>query len=225
MPEEQKTDFLPIKRTPQEARKAYNQMSSWYDLFSGFEKDYREKGIQLLKVKPGEKILEIGSGTGNSLLILGEKVGTSGKVYGIDISEGMVKVSKSKLRQANLMDRVILTCGNALELPYEDNFFDGIFICFTLELFAKPEITLFFEECKRVLKIKGRMGIVSMEKKKRDSVMVKIYELFHKLFPRWIDCRPIPVKDLLEKNGLKINSYQQFRMWGLPVAIVKVTQK
>ena len=91
--------------------------------------------MQELGAKDGETVLEIGVGTGHCILALAQSVGNAGKVYGIDISEGMYDVTCARMRKAGLSGRVDLECGDAAELPYESDFFDAVFISFTLELF------------------------------------------------------------------------------------------
>ena len=66
-------------------------MSRWYDLLAGSSEDkYRRMGLDLLKAKPGETILEIGCGTGSSLVDLADAVGQDGTILGMDISNGML---------------------------------------------------------------------------------------------------------------------------------------
>jgi demethylmenaquinone methyltransferase/2-methoxy-6-polyprenyl-1,4-benzoquinol methylase len=212
-------NITPVTRSKDEAKAAYNKMSTRYDRLAGSsEKKYRELGLRQLNAREGETVLEIGFGTGHSLLSLASSVGSSGHVYGIDISEGMRKVSRTRLEKAGLSDRVTLTCGDAATLPYEANAFDAVFMCFTLELFDIPEIPIVLNECRRVLKSGGRLGVVSLSKKQK--LAVRIYEWFHKVMPATVDCRPIYVQRSLEDAGFQLLVQEQLSMWGLPVEIV-----
>ena len=106
-----------VTRSKEAARASYNRMSKWYDLIAGSsEKKYREVGLQKLKAREGERILEIGFGTGHCLLALARSVGPAGRVYGIDISEGMLEIARSRVR--DLSERVKLRRGDGAELPY-----------------------------------------------------------------------------------------------------------
>jgi len=83
-----------VNRSKEAARTSYNQMSRWYDLISGAsERKFCDEGLQTLKAKNGETILEIGFGTGHSLLELASCVGGSGHIHGIDLSEGMLAIA------------------------------------------------------------------------------------------------------------------------------------
>lgn len=210
-----------ITRSKGEAQTYYDRLSRWYDLLAGAsERKYKQRGLQQLAAMPGERVLEIGSGTGECLLSLAKAVGESGQVLGLDLSPGMLSVAGRKLARAGLAERVQLDCADAARLPYADASIDAIFSSFTLELFDTPEIDLVLRECRRVLKPGGRLGIVSMDKAARPSVMSRIYVWLHRRFPRAIDCRPIYVSSAITATGFRIEAIEQMSMWGLPVAVV-----
>jgi demethylmenaquinone methyltransferase/2-methoxy-6-polyprenyl-1,4-benzoquinol methylase len=213
--------ILRVHRTKAQARETYNKISRVYDYFAGiFEKKYRNRALTLLNIKKGEIVLELGFGTGHCLKKMAELVGEEGKVYGIDISSRMQEVSKRRLQKAGLLDRVELYCGDALELPYEDNKFDAVFMSFTLELFDTPEIPKVLDEIKRVLKPGGRLGVVSMSKEDGDSLLLRLYERLHEKFPQYIDCRPIYVEQSIRGAGFEIKYKEEVKLFGLPGEIV-----
>lgn len=210
-----------VKRSKEEAKASYNTMSKWYDLLAGpAENELKEMGLQKLAVQEDELVLEIGFGTGHCILALARLVGESGKVFGIDISDGMLNVTRAKIRKAGLSSRVELICGDAAELPYASNVFNAVFMSFTLELFDTPEIPTVLRECRRVLRRDGRMCVVSMSKRQKDSMMVRVYEWAHDQFTKYVDCRPIFVAKALEDAGLEVVEVTEASMFMLPVDIV-----
>ncbi len=215
------TEISRVTRSKEQAKASYDKMSKWYDILAGrFERKYREAGLQRLSAREGEIILEIGFGSGHCILALAESVGNSGKIYGIDISKGMYNITRSRVEEAGLSERVKLKCGDAAKLPFEANFFDAIFMSFTLELFDTLEIPTVLHECRRVLRSGGLICVVAMSNKGKASVMTRLYELAHKKFPNYVDCRPIFVQKTLEDAGFQIFDVTEMSMWGLPVEIV-----
>jgi ubiquinone/menaquinone biosynthesis C-methylase UbiE len=210
-----------VTRTKEEAKASYDKMSAWYDVLSGIaEKKYKEAGLQKLNANDGEKVLEIGYGTGQCLIALAHSVGASGKVYGIDLSEGMYRVANSKVKKARLLERVELRCGDAAELPYDENSIEAIFVSFTLELFDTPEIPIVLGQCRRVLCPGGRICVVAMAERKVSNPMVALYKWAHEKFPQYADCRPIYAGKALEEAGFNIESVTEKTMFGLPVDII-----
>jgi demethylmenaquinone methyltransferase/2-methoxy-6-polyprenyl-1,4-benzoquinol methylase len=74
-------------------RKRYNRIHRYYRLFEwiyALPPGIRPKTIARLELKPGDRVLEIGCGTGRNLALLRDAVGEDGRVYGVDLSEGML---------------------------------------------------------------------------------------------------------------------------------------
>ena len=116
----------------------------------------RERGIRALGLSQGERVLEIGYGTGHGLVSLANAVGKTGQVHGVDISSGMTAVARARIGSAGLRN-VTLTVGDAGVLCFRSNVFDAVFMSFTLELFesAVPDV---LAEVRRVLRDGGSTG-------------------------------------------------------------------
>lgn len=218
--EEPHRNVLRILQSKDETRAFYDKISSVYDLLAErSEGPVRQMGLDKLAVTPGEAVLEIGFGTGHCLVQLAKAVGPEGKVFGLDLSEGMRAQALARLHTTDLMDRVELSCGDATHLPYTDGSLDAVFMSFTLELFDTPEIPLVLAECGRVLRPGGRIGVVSITKEGNEGFAVEVYEWTHRHFPNLLDCRPIFVRRALEDAGFSIRDAIITQMW-VPVEIV-----
>ncbi len=220
----QPIDHAPILRVFQskdQTRAFYNKISSVYDLLSErSEAPMRKAGLDLLKTMPGESVLEIGFGTGHSLVSLAKAVGPKGKVFGLDLSDKMVKVAKENLLKAGLLERARLSRGDATQLPYATESLDAVFMSFTLELFDSPEIPKVLGECKRALRPGGRIVVAGMSRDAKHDPLLGVYEWTHKHFPNFVDCRPIYVREALEKAGFEIQKALLKHMW-VPVEIIR----
>lgn len=225
MPDEVSLDYEPgvlrVLQTKSETKAFYDKIAKVYDLLAEqSERPMRETGLKLLAASPGEHVLEIGFGTGHVLAELAEAVGPTGKVFGTDLSENMVDHARGLLGGKGLIDRVSLDCGDAESLPYKDDSMDGIFMCFTLELFDTPEIPKVLTECKRVLRPGGRIVVVAVSKEGKEGFMIRAFEWTHRHFPNLMDCRPIYARRALAATGFAIDESLTESMW-VPVEIVR----
>lgn len=107
--------------------------------------------LTLLDPRPGERILDIGCGSGNHLLVF-SKLGLN--VSGIDASPYMIQKAKDRLGQC-----CALKTGNAESLPFEDNVFDMAVFINSLEFFNHPLSAL--REAGRVANRKILVGIIN----------------------------------------------------------------
>jgi len=219
--ESEAPQVLPVSRTKEEAQHFYDRISKAYDCFTrAFERKHAERTLECLSINEGEVVLEIGFGSGHCLKRIVQSVGETGEACGIDISAGMLEVTKRRLRKSQLIDRVGLCHGDAAKLPYSDNAFDAVFMSFTLELFDTPEISKVLEEIKRILRPTGRLGIASMSRETGKSAPLRLYEWAHRKWPRYVDCRPIYLEESLIDAGYRIRSKEMTRMAGLPIVII-----
>ena len=98
--------ILRVLQSKDQTRAFYNKISGVYDALSErSEAPMRKAGFELLSARAGESVLEIGFGTGHTLVSLAKAVGPKGKVFGIDLSDKMLKAAKANLAKASLLER------------------------------------------------------------------------------------------------------------------------
>ena len=203
-----------------DTRSFYDRISRAYDLIASSEHRYVEEGLRMLGVRLGERVLEPGCGTGRALARLAAGAGPRGEVTGLDLSGGMLEKARRRLEKKGLAGRVELVKGDAADMPCEDGSYDAVFISFTLELFDAEEMPRVLGECRRVLRPGGRLAVVSLARRGAPGVMERLYGRAHARFPVWVDCRPIPVRDLLAQAGFEASEIRERSMWGLPVDLI-----
>lgn len=204
----------------EETRSYYNKLARYYDaLAESAEGPMRDKALKELGLKAGETVLELGFGTGHSLVEMANLVGPTGKVLGIDLADEMVREAQELTQKAGVADRVQVQRGDAEKLPYPDASCDAVFTSFTLELFDTPDIPKVLAEVLRVLKPGGRLGVVAVSREGKHPIITAMYEWTHRHFPNLLDCRPIYVKRGLEANGFTIAVAHEESMW-VPVEVV-----
>lgn len=199
----------------------YDRISGAYDFIAdSSEHKAREMGQNALHLQPGARVLEIGFGTGNSLIDLAKLVGPTGKAVGVDISPGMKKVAAEKIAKAGLTDQIELHIGDARNLDFPADSFDAAFMSFTLELFDFNDIPVVLGEILKALKPGGKIGVVSMATVKtgdKASVLEKTYVWMHQHFPHIVDCQPIDVVTLVADAGFQIDQEIDMEIWSMPV--------
>lgn len=202
------------------ARRFYDRVSRVYDsLADSSEREARTLGLKLLAPSSGERVLEIGCGTGMGLVEAAEMMDGGGRVFGADVSTGMLEVARSRVQASSVADRVGgLSLADAKQLPWARSSFDAVFLSFTLELFPREEIPIVLAEIARVLVPRGRLGVVALNDDGTATAMVDFYRFLHRHFPHIIDCRPIEVTVLLEASGFEVVAEEAVSIWGLPVA-------
>ena len=117
-----------------------------------------------LQLKPGEQVLDLGTGAGLFLEPLRREVGAPGKVIGTDISEEMLCSAEAQFPDG-LPENIMLKKNSPTELPLHRNSVDGVLMVCLLHELSAPEVLL--REVRRVLKSSGR--IVALDWKKQET--------------------------------------------------------
>ena len=147
-------------------KKQKGQMGSWapyYDLIMtvmtlGRENKLRQMTIRLAQLMPGDKILEIGCGTGTLILAAKARVGSSGEAVGIDIAPEMVAVARRKAARKGA--DITFQVGSIASIPFPDNHFDVVLCSFMIFHMPEDVRNSGFKEIYRVLNTGGHLFIL-----------------------------------------------------------------
>ncbi|MEK6831043.1 MAG: methyltransferase domain-containing protein [Nanoarchaeota archaeon] len=152
----------------------------------------QKKTVSYLKLKNKLRILDIGCGTGDSLVLL-NKLNPNLNLYGLDISGKMLEKANKKLKE-----KAILKLGEVEKIPFKRNSFDYIITTEAFHHFPNPESAL--KEIYRVLKKKGKLILTDITFK---SKLIK--RIFKFLEPGHVKIyTEEEFKELFNKNKLKI---------------------
>jgi SAM-dependent methyltransferase len=108
---------------------------------------------QALAARPGERLLDVGCGSGDSTLELGAAVGPAGRVVGVDVSRPLLDVARARRPPAH----VTFVEGDAQTLTFAEPF-DGVYSRFGVMFFADPVAA--FANLRRALRRGGRLAFV-----------------------------------------------------------------
>ncbi len=121
----------------------------------------REMTLNLAGIAPGEKILDVGCGTGTLTIATKARAGTNGEVHGIDAAPEMIEVARRKAteQEADIDFRV----GLIEDIPFPDDEFDLVLSSFMLHHLPSELKCSGFIEIHRVLKPGGCFLAVDLE--------------------------------------------------------------
>lgn len=144
------------------------------------DKYWRKFAVEQAGLKQGGTALDVCCGTGMITREMAKKVGSTGKVIGLDFCEEMLEVANRELLESPYGNCIEYVQGNAMDLPFPDNMFDSVTIGFGLR--NVPDMRKTIREMMRVVKPGGR--VVSLEFTKPNvPVFKQIYDFY---FDKWV---------------------------------------
>lgn len=151
----------------EQVAKMFDNISHRYDFLNhflslGIDKIWRRKAISMLKPLNPKLILDVATGTGD-FAIQALSLNPD-RVYGIDISEGMLEMGRNKLKDRNLSSKIELLKGDSENIPFEENKFDAVTVAFGVRNFENLEKGL--RDIFRVLKPGGKLIVLEFSRPK-----------------------------------------------------------
>ena len=131
-----------------------NHRLSW-----DIDRGWRKKAILQLAPHQPQTILDIATGTGDFAIMAAEMLHPN-KLIGADISEGMMKIGRQKVKEKGLDSTIAFEKEDCLSLSYSNDSFDAVTAAFGIRNFANLDKGL--QEMCRVLKTGGHLSIVEL---------------------------------------------------------------
>ncbi len=164
--------------------------------YAGFQK----RAMEVLAPQSGEKILDLCSGTGRAASWMAQKVGETGEVVGMDITENMIDVAKERYGKSG---NLIFIQKDVTQPWGYENHFDGIFTSFALHELPEKRRQGVLEKSYLALKEKGRMVIVDFNPQVSGKGEI-LSGLFFKLFEkRNLNFFSFGQNEILRREGFK----------------------
>ena len=145
-------------------RKLFDNIAPDYDklnhiLSMNIDKGWRRKAVkELLDTQEPLNILDVACGTGDFTIEIAQKAPAGSKVTGIDLSEGMMKIGREKIKAAGVDAQMVH--GDCEELPYADNTFHRISVGFGVRNFEHLDIGL--QQMHRVITPGGKLVVLEL---------------------------------------------------------------
>lgn len=156
---------VPVGPVPETAGSTLDWLAPYYDAVcraAGINAGFRRRTIETAGLRRGEKVLDIGCGTGILTRLAAGAVGQEGEARGIDPAPDMIRIARQEAHAAGSAARFELA---AIErLPFPDGTFDAAFLSFVIHCLPSGVKAIGLEEAWRVLKPGGRLVVVDLDR-------------------------------------------------------------
>lgn len=163
-----------------QVRAMFDRISRFYDVMNsvmtaGLHHSWRRRAADLARLAPGNRALDVATGTGDLAVELASRVGPDGTVVGCDFSDSMLQQARAKAPQ------LTWEWANALELPYPDGSFDSATVGFGARNFSDLDRGL--AEMARVVRPGGRVVVLEITTPTRPPLSTFFSIWFDRLVP------------------------------------------
>jgi demethylmenaquinone methyltransferase/2-methoxy-6-polyprenyl-1,4-benzoquinol methylase len=168
-------------------RAMFDRIAGLYDrmntvMTAGLHRSWRRRAAELAGVSPGDRVIDVATGTGDLALELAARVAPGGEVVGIDFSTRMLELAGAKASAGGRPDvKVTFQVANALALPFGANEYSAATVGFGARNFADLELGL--SEMARVVRPGGRVVVLEITTPRRPPLSTFFEVWFDQVVP------------------------------------------
>lgn len=180
--------------------RAYRRYARYYDLvFGAVFHPGRNTAVEHLHCKPGDRILEVGVGTGLSLSLYPKDV----RVVGIDLSNDMLIQARRRILEEKTAQVEELIQMDAQHMSFEDNSFDKVVAMYVASVVPDPNQLV--KEIRRVCKPGGT--IIFLNHFQNKNLIIRQAEALIQPLAKYLGFHPdFPMSEFLEKTNFKVTT-------------------
>ena len=158
---------VPLAEKADKVREVFDSVADNYDIMNdvmsmGIHRLWKRYTIEMTGLKPGQKVLDLASGTCDLAARLAEQVGAKGEVVASDINGSMLSRGRERMVDKGIVGNTRYALANAEQLPFLENYFDCVTMAFGLRNVTDKDAAL--RAIFRVLKPGGRLLVLEFSK-------------------------------------------------------------
>mgnify|MGYP003323195418 FL=1 len=179
--------IVPLKNKASYVAGVFDSVAKKYDVMNdimsgGVHRIWKHITVEISRVKPGQKVLDVAGGTGDLAAKFAKRVGPSGHVVLSDINQSMLDVGRDRLIDKGLVKNISYVLADAQMLPFQDDSFDIVSIGFGLRNVTDKDRALV--SMRRVLRPGGKLLILEFSKPYSDIISKLYDEYSFKIIPK-----------------------------------------
>lgn len=188
-----------IEETPsrEKLQGFYDRLGARYDWFEFYEGHAKALALKRLSLAPGQRVLNIGVGTGKEHAQIEAVIQPAGLAIGIDISKVMLSLAKER-------SKTPMCQADARQLPLAGSYVDRLYAAYVLDLLPLADLPGLFAGFQRVLKPGGTMVLLALTEGVNPSsrLLVTVWKAAYAASPVTCGgCRPLQLTNLVEASG------------------------
>ena len=205
---------IPVDEKERAVQAMFSSIASVYDLNNtllslGLHHAWKRETLRAARLSAGDRVVDIGAGTGDLALAAVKVVGANGLVAAVDLNEPMLRVGREKMSRPSPL---IWARGNAERLPFPDAQFDAALTGFCLRNVTHLDTAL--AEARRVLRPGGRFVCLEFSRPTA-AVLRALYDFYSfTLLPKigqWVSADRTGVYNYLPDSIRRFPDQEAFR--------------
>ncbi len=185
----------------------YDELGDRIERGDRYQSRAKKRALELVDVRPGQRVLEVGIGDGALLQSLAQRLGDPTAAVGVDVAAGVLRRARVRLASDSRVGPPLFRA-TAIRLPFRDESFDRVVSTYVLDLLEEEDVLLALSEMRRVVKAGAVIvcaGLTARGASPQARLVSKAYSLGRRIQPLWTGgCRPLDLEPLARRAGLRV---------------------